>query len=84
MIWLSPSVDGPGRDGIHGATFSSLELDDTSESPRPAVVQIGNPIMEKKIVDALMEARDRQLYRNITDCGCRWDFPLLSVRWGRR
>ncbi len=57
-----------GRDGIHGATFSSLELDDTSES-LGSVVQIGNPIMEKKIVDALMGARDRQLYRNITDCG---------------
>ena len=57
-----------GRDGIHGATFSSLELDDTSEN-LGSVVQIGNPIMEKKIVDALMQARDRQLYRNITDCG---------------
>ena len=44
-----------GRDGIHGATFSSLELDDTSES-LGSVVQIGNPIMEKKIVDALMGA----------------------------
>ena len=57
-----------GRDGIHGATFSSLELDDTSES-LGSVVQIGNPIMEKKIVDALMQARDRHLYRDITDCG---------------
>ena len=57
-----------GRDGIHGATFSSLELDDTSES-LGSVVQIGNPIMEKKIVDVLMGARDRQLYRSITDCG---------------
>ncbi|MCZ6677201.1 MAG: phosphoribosylformylglycinamidine synthase subunit PurL, partial [Candidatus Poribacteria bacterium] len=57
-----------GRDGIHGATFSSLELDDTSES-LGNVVQIGNPIMEKKIVDVLMHARDRQLYRSITDCG---------------
>ena len=57
-----------GRDGIHGATFSSAELDDTSES-LGSVVQIGNPIMEKKIVDALLQARDRQLYRSITDCG---------------
>ncbi|MCH8296328.1 phosphoribosylformylglycinamidine synthase, partial [Candidatus Poribacteria bacterium] len=57
-----------GRDGIHGATFSSLELDDTSES-LGSVVQIGNPIMEKKIVDALLQARDRLLYRSITDCG---------------
>ena len=54
--------------GIHGATFSSLELDDTSEN-LGSVVQIGNPIMEKKIVDALMQARDHWLYRSITDCG---------------
>ena len=57
-----------GRDGIHGATFSSLELDDTSEN-LGSVVQIGNPIMEKKIVDTLIQARDRALYRSITDCG---------------
>lgn len=57
-----------GRDGIHGATFSSAELDDTSEN-LGSVVQIGNPIMEKKIVDALLQARDQNLYRSITDCG---------------
>lgn len=57
-----------GRDGIHGATFSSAELDDTSEN-LGSVVQIGNPIIEKKIVDALLQARDRNLYRSITDCG---------------
>ena len=57
-----------GRDGIHGATFSSLELDDASEN-LGSMVQIGNPIMEKKIVDVLMEARDRHLFRSITDCG---------------
>lgn len=57
-----------GRDGVHGATFSSLELDDASEG-LGSVVQIGNPIMEKKIVDVLMEARDHGLYRSITDCG---------------
>lgn len=57
-----------GRDGIHGATFSSAELDDTSEN-LGSVVQIGNPIMEKKIVDALLQARDQNLFRSITDCG---------------
>ena len=57
-----------GRDGIHGATFSSAELDDTSEN-LGSVVQIGNPIMEKKIVDALLKARDHNLFRSITDCG---------------
>lgn len=57
-----------GRDGIHGATFSSLELDDASEA-LGSVVQIGNPIVEKKLVDALICARDRGLYEAITDCG---------------
>ena len=57
-----------GRDGIHGATFSSAELDDTSEN-LGSVVQIGNPIIEKKIVDALLQARDQNLFRSITDCG---------------
>lgn len=57
-----------GRDGIHGATFSSLELDDTSET-LGSVVQIGNPIVEKKITDVLMQARDEDLYSFITDCG---------------
>ena len=57
-----------GRDGIHGATFSSLELDETSEN-LGSVVQIGNPIVEKKIADALMQARDADLYSFITDCG---------------
>ncbi len=58
-----------GRDGIHGATFSSIELTDASESTATQAVQIGNPIEEKKILDVLMQARDRGLYRNITDCG---------------
>jgi len=57
-----------GRDGIHGATFSSLELDDTSEN-LGSVVQIGNPIVEKKITDVLIQARDLNLYNCITDCG---------------
>ena len=57
-----------GRDGIHGATFSSAELDDTSES-LGSVVQIGDPITEKKVADVLMQARDIGLYSSITDCG---------------
>ncbi|MFC1484896.1 phosphoribosylformylglycinamidine synthase subunit PurL [bacterium] len=55
-----------GRDGIHGATFSSLALDENTES---SAVQIGNPIVEKKILDTLLDARDRGLYRGLTDCG---------------
>lgn len=58
-----------GRDGIHGATFSSIVLTETSESTATQAVQIGNPIEEKKILDILMQARDLMLYRNITDCG---------------
>lgn len=57
-----------GRDGIHGATFSSAELDDTSEN-LGSVVQIGDPITEKKVADVLMQARDLGLYSSITDCG---------------
>ncbi len=67
---LIVSIGGKtGRDGIHGATFSSIELTETSESTSTQAVQIGNPIEEKKILDVLMQARDRMLYRNITDCG---------------
>jgi phosphoribosylformylglycinamidine synthase II len=58
-----------GRDGIHGATFSSGELTAESEVVSSGAVQIGNPITEKKMVDTLMQARDRKLYRAITDCG---------------
>ncbi len=55
-----------GRDGIHGATFSSEVLDETSSG---AAVQIGNAIEEKKLLDAIIEARDKKLYTCITDCG---------------
>ncbi len=55
-----------GKDGIHGATFSSLALDE--QSPTSAV-QIGDPITQKKMSDFLLEARDRGLYRGITDNG---------------
>jgi phosphoribosylformylglycinamidine synthase len=55
-----------GKDGIHGATFSSEEL--RSESPAQAV-QIGDPITQKKMTDFLLEARDRELYTCITDNG---------------
>jgi len=58
-----------GRDGIHGATASSGELHSESEGTWSGAVQIGNPIVEKKLVDTLMQARDLGLYRAITDCG---------------
>jgi len=58
-----------GRDGIHGATFSSGELTTESESVSSSAVQIGNPITEKKMTDTILKARDRNLYKAITDCG---------------
>ena len=58
-----------GRDGIHGATFSSAELHEESESVSSSAVQIGDAITEKRVLDALLAARDRGLYRAITDCG---------------
>jgi len=58
-----------GRDGIHGATFSSRELTEESETLSSGAVQIGNPIEEKKVLDALLRARDEGLFRAVTDCG---------------
>jgi phosphoribosylformylglycinamidine synthase len=56
-----------GADGIHGATFSSVAMD--SSSPATAV-QIGDPITQKKLSDAIVkEARDLGLYTSITDNG---------------
>ena len=55
-----------GKDGIHGATFSSEELH--AGSPVTAV-QIGDPITQRKMFDFLLLARDRGLYNSITDNG---------------
>ncbi len=67
---LAVAIGGrTGRDGIHGATFSSAELTDKSESLSGGAVQIGNAIEEKKVADVLLAARDRGLYTAVTDCG---------------
>ena len=61
-----------GRDGIHGATFSSSELTDAHADEFGHAVQIGNPVIEKKMLDAILLARDAAggcLYSAITDCG---------------
>jgi phosphoribosylformylglycinamidine synthase len=55
-----------GKDGIHGATFSSEEL---SESSPVSAVQIGDPITQKRMFDFLIRARDLGLYNFITDNG---------------
>jgi phosphoribosylformylglycinamidine synthase II len=58
-----------GRDGIHGATFSSIELTAESDKVSGGAVQIGNAITEKKLLDVILQGRDRGLYHAITDCG---------------
>ena len=58
-----------GRDGLHGATFSSAELSHDTGQTVGSVVQIGDPITEKATLDAVMQARDEGLYTSITDCG---------------
>ncbi len=58
-----------GRDGIHGATFSSLELTAESDAVSGGAVQIGNAIEEKKVLDVVLQARDRRLFTALTDCG---------------
>jgi phosphoribosylformylglycinamidine synthase len=58
-----------GRDGIHGATFSSGELTHTHETEFSHAVQIGNAITEKKVLDTILQARDEGLFSAITDCG---------------
>jgi phosphoribosylformylglycinamidine synthase II len=64
------SVGGrTGRDGIHGATFSSGELTHVHETEFSHAVQIGNPITEKKMLDTIIQARNEGLYTAITDCG---------------
>jgi len=58
-----------GRDGVHGATFSSGEMTHAHETEFSHAVQIGNAITEKKMLDTIMQARDARLYTAITDCG---------------
>ncbi|GAC1358787.1 MAG: phosphoribosylformylglycinamidine synthase subunit PurL [Ktedonobacteraceae bacterium] len=58
-----------GRDGVHGATFSSGEMSVEMNAQAGTAVQIGAPITEKKVADVIIQARDRQLYHAITDCG---------------
>ncbi|MFK7959082.1 MAG: AIR synthase-related protein [Phycisphaerales bacterium] len=63
-----------GRDGIHGATFSSAELTDTHADEFSHAVQIGNAVTEKKVLDVIIAAREGGpggscLFSSITDCG---------------
>ncbi|MHC4126112.1 MAG: phosphoribosylformylglycinamidine synthase subunit PurS, partial [Planctomycetota bacterium] len=58
-----------GRDGIHGATFSSGQMTHEHETIFSHAVQIGNAITEKKMLDVLLQANKAGLYEAITDCG---------------
>ena len=58
-----------GRDGIHGATFSSIELSSASETESGGAVQIGHAINEKMLTDFVLEASRQRLFHAITDCG---------------
>jgi phosphoribosylformylglycinamidine synthase len=58
-----------GRDGLRGATFSSAALTHETSDVAGASVQIGNPIVEKNVMEVVLAARDARLYSAITDCG---------------
>ncbi len=58
-----------GRDGLRGATFSSMTMDAQTGEVAGASVQIGDPITEKGLIDVIVRARDLGLYTAITDCG---------------
>jgi len=58
-----------GRDGLRGATFSSMTMDAKTGEVSGASVQIGDPITEKGLIDVITRARDLGLYTDITDCG---------------
>src|SRR5512138_3056988 len=58
-----------GRDGLRGATFSSMTMDAQTGEVSGASVQIGDPITEKGLIDIIVRARDKGLYNDITDCG---------------
>ncbi len=58
-----------GRDGLRGATFSSMTMDGQTGEVSGAAVQIGDPITEKGLIEVIRRARDLKLYSAITDCG---------------
>lgn len=58
-----------GRDGLRGATFSSMTMDAQTGEVAGASVQIGDPVTEKGLIEVITRARDLNLYHAITDCG---------------
>ncbi len=58
-----------GRDGVGGATFSSQSMGAETASVAGSSVQIGDPVVEKGLIDVILAARDAGLYTAVTDCG---------------
>lgn len=58
-----------GRDGLRGATFSSMTMDAQTGAVAGASVQIGDPIIAKGLIEVITRARDLNLYHAVTDCG---------------
>ncbi|MBN2086391.1 MAG: phosphoribosylformylglycinamidine synthase subunit PurL [Anaerolineales bacterium] len=58
-----------GRDGLRGATFSSMTMDAKTGEVSGASVQIGDPITEKGLIEVIVRARNKGLYHAVTDCG---------------
>ncbi len=58
-----------GRDGLRGATFSSMEMSVETSEIASTSVQIGHPIHEKQVMEVMVLARDAELYTAVTDCG---------------
>ena len=58
-----------GRDGVGGATFSSQTMGVETAAIAGSSVQIGDPIVEKGLIDVIVAARDARLYSAVTDCG---------------
>jgi len=65
VFYVGPAT---GRDGIHGATFASEELSAESEAKRPAV-QVGDPFMEKLVLEACLELINSGIVLGIQDMG---------------
>jgi len=58
-----------GRDGLRGATFSSMTLDAQTGEVAGASVQIGDPVIARGLIEVIAQARDAKIYTAITDCG---------------
>ncbi len=60
---------GTGRDGIHGVTFASKELEDDSDTSSRSAVQVGDPITKEPLIHACIEANEKKLLTGMKDLG---------------